>query len=273
MGAGPAQRLGVHGLAGSALHQVGAAKPHEAGAVDHEDDVGEGRQVGAAGDTASHDGADLRHPQVSPHDRVVVEQPGRAVLAGKDPALVRQVHPGAVHKVDDGDVLAHGHFLRPEHLLDRLGPPGAGLHRGVVGHHDDLAALHHPDPGNDPGAGCLPVVFVVRHQQADLQPGRARIQQLLHPLAGREPPLLMHLGGAGRSPALPQAGDEEPVLVGKDAQPVGPGSRGWRLHTAIGRCDRRPTRRCSPPGQRSVSRDRTAGRCPGPGATPCPPAG
>jgi len=68
-GVGPraAQRFPVHGLAGRALHEVGAAESHERRAVDHEDHVRERGQVGAPGDARSHHGGDLRHAQVVAH--------------------------------------------------------------------------------------------------------------------------------------------------------------------------------------------------------------
>ena len=84
----------------------------------------------------------------------------------------------------------------------------------VSGHHD-LAALDHADAGDDAGAGRLPVVLVVGHQQAKLEPGCLRIEQLRHPLPGRQFPLLVHLGDACRAASRAQAFGELPVFVGE----------------------------------------------------------
>ena len=53
--------------------------------------VRERGEVCASCDTGTHDGADLRHVQVPPHDRVVVEDARGAILAGKDTTLIRKV--------------------------------------------------------------------------------------------------------------------------------------------------------------------------------------
>src|SRR5690606_18436509 len=104
-----AERFGIDGLPGGALYEVGAAEPHEAGAFHHEDYVAQCRQVRAAGNAASHDRAHLRHMEVPPHDGVVIEDARRAVLAREDAALVGKIDACAVHQVDDGNPLAHGH--------------------------------------------------------------------------------------------------------------------------------------------------------------------
>ena len=99
-------------------------------------------QVRAAGDALPHHRRELRNAQIAAHDRVVVEDPRRAVLPGEHAALVRQVHAGRVDEVDDRDAAAHRDLLRAQDLLDRLRPPRAGLHRRVVRDDDDLAAVH-----------------------------------------------------------------------------------------------------------------------------------
>ena len=132
---------------------------------------------------------------------------------GKTPPWYGQVHPGAVDQVDDRDAVAHRDFLRAEDLPDRLGPPGSGLHRGVVGDDDDLAPLDHADAGDDAGARRLAVVLVVGDQQAELEAGRAGVEQPRDALARRELSLLVHLGDARRAAALPQARGELRVLL------------------------------------------------------------
>ena len=90
---GSAEFLLPHGLPGGTLHQVGAPQAHETGALHHEDDIGECRDVGSAGNTRAHDGRDLGHAEVTTHDGIVVEEAGRPVLSREHPALVREVHP------------------------------------------------------------------------------------------------------------------------------------------------------------------------------------
>ena len=76
-----AERLAVDRLAGGALHEVRTAEPHERRALHHDDEVGERRQIRAARDARPHHRGELRNAQVAPHDRIVIEQPARAVLA------------------------------------------------------------------------------------------------------------------------------------------------------------------------------------------------
>src|SRR5205823_6838380 len=94
-------------------------------------------------------------------------------------------------QVDDRDALAHRDLLGPEHLGDGLGPPAAGLHRGVVGDHHDLAALHLAHAGDHAGARRLAVVAVVRDQESDFEPGGLRVAELLDALARGELALLV----------------------------------------------------------------------------------
>ncbi len=51
----------------------------------------------------SHHRGDLRHVQIAPHQRVVVEDPRRAVLSGKHAALIRQVDARRIDQIDDRD--------------------------------------------------------------------------------------------------------------------------------------------------------------------------
>ena len=125
---------------------------------------------------------------------------------GKDATLIRKIHAGAVDQVDDGDALPHRDFLRAQDLPDGLRPPRAGLDRGVVGDDHDFSSLHDTHAGDDPGAGRLAVILIVGDQQTELEPGRAGIEETLDPLSGRELALLVHLGDARGSAALPGAG-------------------------------------------------------------------
>src|SRR2546430_16079587 len=66
----------------------------------HEDDVRQGRQIRAAGDARPHHRGDLGHAEVVSHDRVVIEDPRRAVLSRKYAALAGEVDAGRIDQVD-----------------------------------------------------------------------------------------------------------------------------------------------------------------------------
>ena len=180
-----AERLAVDHLAGGALHEVRPAEPHERRAFDHDDQVGERRQIRAAGDARPHHRGDLRNAQISPHDGIVIEEPARAVLSREDAALVRQVHARRVDEIDDRDAAAHRDLLRAQHLLDRLRPPRSGLDGRVVRDDDDLAAADAADAGDDAGGRRLAVVFVVGDEEADLEKARVGIAQTRRCARGR----------------------------------------------------------------------------------------
>ena len=78
-----------------------------------------------------------------------------------------------------------------------------------------LATIDHADAGDHPGTGRLPIVLVVGHEQAELEPGCVRIEQFRHPLARRQLPLLVHLGDTRRAAPRAQALGELPVFVGE----------------------------------------------------------
>src|SRR5207302_891048 len=90
-------------------------------------------------------------------------------------------------------------------LRDRLRPPGAGLHRRVVRHHDDRATMHHADAGHDARRGRLLVVAVVRDQETELDESCADVAQPLDALPGRELALRMLSLDALRAAATTQA--------------------------------------------------------------------
>src|SRR5690606_12905822 len=109
-------------------------------------------QVGATGHAAAHDGTDLCDAHGA-HHGVVAKDPAEVLLVGEDLVLHGEEHAGAVHEVDDGQAVLHGDLLRAEVLLARHGEPRAGLHGGVVGHHDALALADIADHDHHPGAG------------------------------------------------------------------------------------------------------------------------
>ncbi len=151
-----AERFLIDRLAGRSLDQIGAAKAHEAGVFHHDDDVAERGKVRAAGDARAHHRRDLRDAQFAAHQRVVEEDAARAVLAGKDAVLIREVDAGGIDQINDRHAVAHRDLLRAQNLRDRLGPPGAGFHGGVVGDDDGGAAFDLADARDDAGRGGLP---------------------------------------------------------------------------------------------------------------------
>ena len=62
-------------------------------------------------------------------------------------------------------------LLRPKVLLHRHRVVRAALDRGVVGHHDALAAADPADPGDDAGAGHRVLVHALGGQRRDFQEG------------------------------------------------------------------------------------------------------
>ena len=95
-----------------------------------------------------------------------------AVLAREDAVLERKIHAGRIDQIDDRHAVAHRDFLRAQNLGDGLGPPRAGLHRGVVGNDHGRAAFDLADARDHARRGRLPVVLVVGDQQADFEKTR-----------------------------------------------------------------------------------------------------
>ncbi len=214
------QRLGVDALPRRPLHEVGSAQAHEGGPLDHHDHVAQRGQVGAARDARPHHGRELRHTQIAPHQRVVVEDARRAVLPREDATLVREVHAGGIDQVQDRDATAHRAFLRSQDLRNRLRPPGPCLHRRVIRDHHTLTASDLDEPRHDASGRRLALIPIVRDQETELEERRARVLQRGNALTRGELSLRVLLGclfgppsetegrleGPGRLRELPQAG-------------------------------------------------------------------
>jgi hypothetical protein len=177
MHARAADGFGIDHLAGGAFDEIRASQAHEAGAFDHDDVIAERGKIGAARDARTHHGGNLRHTELAPHKRIIVENSPAAILARKNAVLVRQVDARGVHQIDDGDAVAHGDFLRAQALGDGFGPPGAGLHGGVARDDDGVAAFDLADAGDGAQAGRFAIVLVVGQQQSDFEEGRAGVEQ------------------------------------------------------------------------------------------------
>ena len=172
-----AQVLGAHHLAGGRLHQRRAAEEDRALVLDDDGLVRHRRHVGAAGGARTHHHRDLRDA-LGRHVGLVVEDAAEVVAVGEDLVLPGQEGAARVDQVDAGQVVLLGDLLRAQVLLDRHRVVGAALHRGVVGHDHAFDALHAADAGDDAGARRLVVVHAVRRHLADLEEGRARIEQV-----------------------------------------------------------------------------------------------
>ena len=199
-----AERFGIHHLPHRALHQIRAPETHEAGAFHHDQNVAQRGQISSAGDARAHDRGDLRHVQLPAHQRVVIEDPGGAVLTGKDAVLIRQVHARRIHQVHNRRTIPHRDFLGAQNLGNGLRPPRSGLHGGVVGDNDGGPPFDLTYAGHHPRRRSLPFVLVVSDQQADLEKHGARIGELADALARGQFPIAMLLFGFLRTAALPQ---------------------------------------------------------------------
>src|SRR6266545_8086690 len=164
-------------------------------------------------DAWAHDRGDLRDFEVAAHDRVVVEDPGSAVLPRKHAALIRQVHAGGIDQVDDRNALPHGDLLRAQDLLDRLRPPRPGFDRRIIGHHDNRPAPNAAQARHDAGGRRLAVVLVPRDEQADFDPRSVPVEQRGDAFARRQLALIVLALDPLRAAALFQARAELLVFI------------------------------------------------------------
>src|SRR5581483_573207 len=84
------------------------------------------------------------------------EDPAGAAPAGKHLHLIGDPGAGRVHQVDHRQARVVRLLDDPDDLLDGARAPGAGLDRGVVGHHGDGPAADQRGPGDHP-VGRQPV--------------------------------------------------------------------------------------------------------------------
>jgi hypothetical protein len=108
------------------------------------------------------------------------------VPAREDLVLGGQVGAAGVDQVQAGQPVGGGDLLGPQVLGHGERVVGPALDGGVVGHDDALAPGHPPDAGDDPGPRRLAAVHVLGGQGRQLQEGRARVEQGVHPLAGQQ---------------------------------------------------------------------------------------
>ena len=205
------------------------------------------------------------------HPRLVVEDPPEVVAVGEDLGLERQERAARIDEVDARQPVLERDLLGAQVLLDGHRVVGAALDRRVVGDDDAGRALDPADAGDDPGARRVVVVQAGRGERAQLQEGRARVEQALDPLAD------------GQLAALAVALDRAVVAAGAAVRDRPPGARagrrrgppsrrGWRApRRPRGRagCAGRPWRDDRPHGRGTGRRARAsrghAEPCPNPG--------
>ena len=161
----PPERLVVDLLADGHLDHAGRAHVHRRLALDHDDDVGERRQVRRARGRRPEEDADLRDDPGELH--LVVEDATGVVAAREDADLLRDAGAGRIDEVDERDPEARRLLLDADDLLDGLLAPRARLHREVVGHDADRPPEDRPDARDDAvgrrlrllGAGEEPVLL------------------------------------------------------------------------------------------------------------------
>ena len=190
---GAAHLLQRGDLADDHLGHARRAEVHRGVAVDHEHDVAERRDVGAAGRRRPEQAADLRHLAGQPH--LVVEDPPGAAAPGEQLDLVGEAGAGGVDEPEDRHLLVDRRLRGPHHLLDRAGAPRAGLHHRVVGDDDDRHPVDRAPPGDDAVGGQRPAVVggLVVGEQPVLDE-RLRVEQQVDALAGRQLVLPADLG-------------------------------------------------------------------------------
>ena len=149
----PTQFLEGHLLSDHNLDHARGAEVHRRVAFDHDHDVAESGDVRAARRGRAEQHADLRHHARQLH--LVEEDAACVAAAGKHLDLVRDAGARRVDQIEERYADARGGFLDADDLLDRPRAPAARLHRRVVRHHGDLAALDRPESGHHPVCGQL----------------------------------------------------------------------------------------------------------------------
>ncbi len=127
--------------------------------------------------------------------------------------LARQVGAAGVHQVDARQAVLAGDGLGAQVLLHRQWVVGAAFHRGVVGHDHAFHALYTADAGDHPGCRHVLAVDVMGGELADLEEGRACIEQAVDAFARQQLAArgmaLLRLGPA----ALLNAGEQGAQVV------------------------------------------------------------
>ncbi len=243
------RHLGVHPGATHLLqadplphHHLGhprRTQVHRRVPLDHDHQVAEGRDVRAPGRARPEQAADLRHLARQRH--LVGEDPARTPTAREEVHLIGDPGPGRVDEPEDRQLVAQRHLGHPDDLLHRPGPPGTGLDRRVVGHHERGPAVHQTTTGDDAIGGQTGGLSV---GQSRVLHETALVEEFGDSVADVELALSGELGSAGfgRREGAGSGGRESiPDVVhdARDAIPPANPARGRSTVAAPPRCPRR----------------------------------
>ena len=148
-----AHLLERHLLADHHLGHARRAQVHRGVALDHEHDVAERRDVGAARRRRPEQQADLRDRARQPH--LVAEDAPGVAAAREHVDLIGDARAGRVDQIEQRDPQPAGGLLDADDLLDRARAPRAGLHRRVVGHDGHRPPVHPADAGDHAVGGQI----------------------------------------------------------------------------------------------------------------------
>ena len=107
-------------------------------------------------------------------------------FVGEDVFLIGKECTAGIHQRDDRKPVLPGYLLGAHMLARGHAEIGAALHSGVIGDDHALAALDHADTGDDTRARWHAIVFFQSGQLADLEEGRAGVDQALDAFARQD---------------------------------------------------------------------------------------
>ena len=182
---GAAELLGRDDLADRRLHQRRPAEEDGALALDDDRLVGHRRHVGAAGGARAHHAGDLRDAGGG-HVGDVEKDAAEVLAVGEHVVLLGQEAAAGVDQVDARQPVLRRDLLRAQVLLHRHRVVGAALDGGVVRHDHAFAARDAADAADHGGRVHVAAVHAPSGELADLEEGRAGIEQLQHALARQQ---------------------------------------------------------------------------------------
>jgi hypothetical protein len=189
---GPAELLEGHVLVRDLLDDVRPRDEHVARILDHEDEVGDRGGVDGASRARAHDRGYLRdHPR---GDRVAKEDVRVSAEARHSLLYARAA---AVAQAHDGRAVLHRHIEEAGDLARVRLAEAAPEDAEILREREHVPAVHEAVPADDAVADDLVRLHpgprrAVRDENAELLEC-ALVEELVNPLAGREPPRLVDL--------------------------------------------------------------------------------
>ena len=256
---GAAQLLLVGVLADGHLHERRPAQEDAGPVLDHDRVVAHAREVGAAGGGRAEHDADGRDPLGRE-----LGQPAELLASGhEDVGLAGQVGPSGLDEDQHREAVLLGHVHGAQELADRRRARGPAAHRRVVRDDQALGVRHLGQRHDD--AAAHRVAGVQTGQRAQLEHGRARVDQRLEPLAHHHlaagpvaldvlrAPAGQHLVVQVRAPPRPARRmaarcSRELLARGGEVRPDG------RAHGAVSQAGRRFSRNAAIPSAASARR-------------------